>query len=381
MKKWKVPFIDYTGAYLSRKAEIDAALFNCFEQGNLVYRQEHEELEKNFAKFCGVENAIGTGSCTGAMFLSLKALGVGPGDEVITVAHTYVATIDVIVATGAIPILVDVEWDSMNMDSSLLQDTITTSTKAIIPVHLNGRMCDMNPIMEIAKKHGLHIIEDAAQAVGAHYDGYRAGSFGSTGCFSFYPAKILGWFGEGGAIVTDDNELATLLYCLRDHGEWPPYLKGGKKGEIYGWGYNSILDNIAAAVLNVKMKYLSNVIARRRDIAVIYQSELEEIEELFLPFPPKIANKYYDSFQNYVIRVDGSTDRDKLQEHLSKKGIETLVHWRTPNHKQKGLPSLNKYNLMNTEQISARCLSLPMFPELSNDQVSHVTKSIRSFFK
>lgn len=380
MKKFKVPFIDYPKAYLSRKPEIDAALFGCIEQGNLVYRKEHKEFEERFAKFCGVKHAIGTGSCTGAMFLSLKALGIGPGDEVITVAHTYVATIDVIVATGATPILVDVEWDSMNMDTSLLEAAITTSTKAIMPVHLNGRMCDMNPIMEIAKKRGLYVIEDAAQAVGAHCDGKPSGSFGETGCFSFYPAKILGWFGEGGAIVTDDEERASLLYLLRDHGEWPPYL-GSKKGEIFGWGYNSILDNIAAAVLSVKMKYLPATVSRRRAIAGMYENELGGIQDLFLPYPPKLCEKYYDSFQNYVIRVDGSTNRDKLQDHLTGKGIETLVHWRTPNHEQKGLPSLNKYDLLVTEQISARCLSLPMYPELAGSQVSHVAKAVRSFFR
>jgi dTDP-4-amino-4,6-dideoxygalactose transaminase len=379
MSTYRVPFINYTKAYHKYKAEIDDALLECFEKGNLVYRDEQKEFESKFAKFCGVGNAIGTGSCTGAMFLSLKALGIGQGDEVITVSHTYVATIDVIVAAGATPVLVDVEWNSMNMDPSKIERAITTQTKAIMPVHLNGRMCDMEKIMEIAAKYNLHVIEDAAQAVGAHFDGHRAGSIGITGCFSFYPAKILGWFGEGGAVVTDDDKLASLLYCLRDHGEWPPYLEGGKKGEIYGWGFNSILDNIACAVLNVKRKHLPASVSRRRTIANLYHEKLSNVH-LLLPFKPEIAGKFYDSFQNFVIRVS-STERDPLQQHLSGCGIETMVHWRTPNHKQKGLGSLNGYELPITEEISRRSISLPMYPELSDGQVSYVSKCIRSYFK
>lgn len=380
MQRWKVPFINYSKAYENIKAEIDKAILGCLEKGDLVYREDQKVFEERFAKFCGVKNAIGTGSCTGAMFLSLKALGIREGDEVITVSHTYVATIDVIVASGATPILVDVEWDSMNMDPIQVEKAITPRTKAIIPVHLNGRMCDMTPIMDLAEKHNLHVIEDAAQAVGAFYEGKQRGSFGKTGCFSFYPAKILGWYGEGGAVVTDDDGLASLLYCLRDHGEWPPYLKGGLKGHIYGWGYNSILDNIACAVLNVKMNHLAHAIARRREIARYYH-ECFNVVDLILPHPPEAAGKYYDSFQNYVIRVDEETDRDLLQDHLTENGIETMVHWMIPNHKQPGLSELDSYNLPNTEQISRRALSLPMYPELTDEEMGYVAGCIRSYFK
>lgn len=379
MSTYRVPFIDYPKAYNKYRAEIDSALLGCLDRGDLVYREDQKEFEKKFAKKCGVENAIGTGSCTGAMFLSLKALGIGPGDEVITVSHTYVATIDVIVACGATPVLVDVEWDSMNMNPELIKEKITERTKAIIPVHLNGRMCDMDRILEIAGKFNLHVIEDAAQAVGAFYEGKPAGSFGDTGCFSFYPAKILGWFGEGGCIVTNDDKLASMLYCLRDHGEWPPYLEGGKKGEIYGWGFNSILDNIACAVLNVKLKHLPSTVARRREIANMYCESIDNIY-VNLPYRPKLADKYYDSFQNFVIQVDVS-HRDKLQEHLSKCEIETMVHWLTPNHKQKGLPELNDCELPVTEQLSREALSLPMYPELTNDQVEYVSDCVRSYFR
>ena len=374
----KVPFINYPKAFQYHRSEYERAIIGCCERGDLVYRDDLVKFERDFAKFCGVRHCIGTGSCTNAMFISLKALGVGFGHEVITVSHTYVATIDVIVAAGALPVLVDIDPTTMNMDVNLLEKAVTPWTRAIMPVHLNGRMCDMDRIMEIAVKHRLFVIEDAAQAVGSTYYGKRAGAFGETGCFSFYPAKTLGCFGEGGAVVTDDERLASILYLLRDHCEWPRYIPdptGGHK-VIHGWGYNTILDNIQAAVLNVKMQYLDNAIKRRCEIAGMYEDGLHDIEcGVRLP-PPPSHWQYHDAFQNYVIQCK---DRDTLKWHLEQNGIETLISWQTPNHKQPGLQF--SLNLPVTEKVSAEVLSLPCYPELLDDEVAHVIKATRSFFK
>ena len=374
MNNYRVPFINYPRAYKKIKPEIDEALLGCLERGDLVYRQDLIDFEKKFAAYCGCKHGIGTGSCTGAMYLCLRAINVFLC-EVITVSHTYIATIDSIVHAGGVPILIDVDYDTMNMDVNQLERAITPQTKAIMPVHLNGRMCEMDRIMEIAERHKLYVIEDAAQAVGASYDGKEAGSWGHFGCFSFYPAKVLGSYGEGGMIVTNDDEMASKLYLLRDHGEWPHYLPGGTKGDIYGWGYNSILDNISAAVLNVKMKYLSKNVLRRRMIAEYYGSGLDDI---VLPIPGSLGGAWYDVFQNYVIRTE---QRDRLKDWLRDRGIETLVSWPIPNHRQKGLADLHRFNLPVTEQISNEVLSLPMHPELSDPEVEYVVEAVRSFFE
>ena len=218
---YKVPFVNYPLQYAKIKEEIDDAFHRIMEgenAGDLIYRDDLIKLEKDISSFVGKKHGIGTGSCTGALFLSLYANGIGPGDEVITVDHTYIATIDVIKRCGAKPVLVDVR-DDFNMDPDLLEEAITEKTKAIMPVHLNGRCCEMDRIMEIAEKHNLIVVEDAAQSLGAKYKGEPSGSFGKTSCFSFYPAKILGSYGEGGMVCVDDDQLADRLYYLRDHGE------------------------------------------------------------------------------------------------------------------------------------------------------------------
>lgn len=375
--KYKVPFVNYPLHYKLIKKEIDKAIFNCLNKGNLIHRKEQAEFEKKFGKFVGAKYGIGTDSCTGALFLSLFALGIGKGDEVITVSHTYIATIDVIWHVGANPILVDV-GDDMEMDVDLVEEAITKKTKAIIPVHLDGRMVNMEKLMKIAKKYHLYVIEDAAQAVGAKFKGKPAGSWGKTGCFSFYPAKILGSFGDGGMIVTKDKNLAWKLYLLRDHGEVPSYLRREKdKDKIYFFGFNSLLDNIQAAILNVKLSYLPKWIKRRREIAKIYHDSLKDIEEIKLP-PPPSNYPYFDVYQNYVIRTK---KRDLLQKYLQKEGIETLVKWRIPNHKQRSLKILHRFSLPKTEEISKEVLSLPIYPELKNWQIEYVIESIRKFYK
>jgi len=372
----KVPFVNYPLQYKKTKKEIDRAIFSCLEKGDLIFRKDTKEFEKSFARFVGAKFGISCDSCTGALFLSLFSLGIGKGDEVITVSHTYVATIDVIWHCGAKPVLIDIGED-MEMDADLIEKAITRKTKAIIPVHLDGRMCDMEKIMKIAKKHNLTVIEDAAQAAGASFKGKPAGSFGKTSCFSFYPAKILGSFGDGGMICTSDKNLAQKLYLLRDHGEKPSYLRAkADNDKIAFFGFNSLLDNVQAAVLRIKLRHLPQWISRRRQIALIYHKGLKSLKELKLPVSPNAAGSYYDVYQNYVIRAK---DRDNLRKYLEGKGIETLAKWRIPNHLQSGLNL--KFKLPVTEKISKEVISLPMYPELADKQVKYVTECIKSFYE
>ena len=377
--KYKVPFVNYPLQYHLIKKEIDEAIFRCLNNGDLVYRSDQEKFEKEFAVFNGAKYGIGTGSCTGAMYISLRAGGIGLGDEVITVAHTYVATIDVIVHCGAVPILVDV-GENFNMNMDLVEKNITSKTKAIMPVHLNGRMCEMDKLMEIAEKHNLLVIEDAAQASGAKFKGKGAGSFGFTGCFSFYPAKVLGCFGEGGMVITSDPELARKLFLFRDHGELPSYLKSPEKMRekiIYCWGYNTILDNLQCAVMNAKLKHLPKWIERRREIASIYNKGLSDIPNV-IPPPAPLNSLYFDVYQHYVIRAER---RDELVEFLEKNGVEILVSWAIPNHRQEALETLHRFNLPVTDQISKEVLSLPIYPELTDEQVSYVVDVIHDFYR
>ena len=385
----KVGFVNYPRQYKAIKPEIDEAMQRCLSNGDLIYRQDLIDFERDFAKLHGCKYGISTGSCTGAMFIALKALGIGPGDEVITVAHTYVATVDVIKACGATPILVDVNESDMLMNVDLVEKAVTCKTRAIMPVHLNGAMCDMYEISNLAKIHKIHIVEDAAQAPMASRDGIMPGQLSDVACFSFYPAKVLGSYGEGGMAITDSAHLADELYLLRDHGETPGYtlldkvLHRPKDHEIYLWGYNTILDNITAAVLNVKMKYLKGWIKRRKEISGIYvKSSLGDLYPKFIcPQMTHYRNfsHVYDVWQNYVIRTE---NRDALQKHLESKGIETLVSWRIPLHKQPALmQELGHFHLPVTEEISRTCLSLPMYPELTDDEVNYVIESVRSFFE
>ncbi|MEM3580646.1 MAG: DegT/DnrJ/EryC1/StrS family aminotransferase [Candidatus Bathyarchaeia archaeon] len=362
------------------KKEIDEKIRSLLLKGDLYLRDDTIQFERNFAKYIGSRFGISTNSCTDSLFLSLYAAGINEGDEVITVSHTYIATIASIVHNRATPVLIDVGQD-YNMNVELLEDAITSRTKAIIPVHLNGRCCNMDKIMKIAKNHGLAVIEDAAQAVGAKFMGKTAGSFGLTGCFSFYPAKILGCYGDGGFITTDDEVLADRLYLLRDNGEKARYLmkdpEEAKDKKIYCFGFNSVLDNIQAGILNVKLKYLNKWIERRREIAKIYHEGLSEIEEIRLPPPPSNNSPYYDVFQNYVIRLK---ERDKLAIFLERNGIETMISWKTPNHLQKAL-KLDHFKLPETEKISKEVISLPIYPELTNEQVEYVISTIKKFKK
>lgn len=367
---YKVPFVDYPKQYHNMESEIDAAIKGILSKGDFILREQLRQFENNIASFLGTDHAVGLNSGTDALYLSLLAAGIGHDDEVITVAHTFLATVGAIVNCGAKPVLIDVRQDH-NMNVDLIKDAITPRTKAIIPVHLNGRLSDMETIIEIAAEHNLIVVEDAAQALGATFDGKKAGSFGLTGCFSFYPAKILGTAGDGGLVATNDEKIVGTIRALRDNGR----VIG--QDEVVGYGFNSRLDNLHAAILNAKLKYLPQWLERRREIAALYNEGLSDLPALKLLPPPQARGRYYDVFQNYVI---STKKRNELVNHLRENGIEILISWPIPMHHQKAL-RLNHFELPETEAISREVLSLPMYPELSNEQVEFVVDAVHNFYK
>ncbi len=364
---WRVPFVDPREHYRRYRPEFDAAIANCLENGDLIARRHLRDFEANLAAFVGTKYAVGLNSGYHALALSLEAAGVGPGDEVITVAHTFVATVSAIVHAGAAPVLVDVRPD-YNMDLNQAERAVTAKTKAILPVHLNGRMCDMDRVSRLAEKHRLIVVEDACQSLGASFRGRKAGSWGKAGCWSFYPFKILGCFGDGGAITTDDPEIARKVTLLRFNGE------DRETGEYHAHGYTALLDNLQAAVLDVKLRRFPDWVAHRRRAADLYRKGLEGVGDLRLPHFPDTA--YGDVFQNYVIRTGR---RDSLRSHLKASGVETLVSWPKPMWKHPAL-GLGDLRLPETEAICREVLSLPMSAETSDEHVAIAVGAVREFF-
>src|SRR5271169_206410 len=291
---YRVPFVNPREHYRRIKSEVDFAITDTLSKGDLVLRQQLRDFEQHLAEFVGVKYAVGVNSCYHALHFSLLAAGVGPGDEVITVGHTIVATVSAIVHAGAKPVLVDVRED-YNLAPEKFESAVTPKTKAVIPVHLNGRVCAMDRIAAIADRHGIAIIEDAAQALGATFKGKRAGSFGLSGCFSFYPFKSLGGLGDGGALTTNDPNVARAATLLRFNGE------DRETGEFHCHGYTALLDNVQAAVLDVKLRHLPEWINHRRRIAALYREGLDGITDVQLPHFSD--DDHFDSYQNYVIRT------------------------------------------------------------------------------
>jgi dTDP-4-amino-4,6-dideoxygalactose transaminase len=364
----KISFVNYKQQYGNLKEKIDKKMQETLGRGDLILRGDVEEFENNLASFVGSKYAVSLNSGTDALILSFKAAGIKEGDEVITVSHTFVATIASIIHVGAKPVLVDVGEDFL-MDADKIEEAITSKTKAIIPVHLNGRVCDMERIMGIAKKHNLTVIEDSAQSLGAKFSGKVAGSFGLTGCFSFYPAKILGSYGDAGAITTDSEEVAEKVRLFRDHGQ-------KTKTEIVCFGWTARLDNLQAAVLNVKFGYLADWIKRRREIARIYNDKLKGIGGLKLPMPPDSDKNHFDVYQNYVLKAER---RNEFFSFLKEKGVETLIKDPTPNHLQVGL-GLSHFSLPYTEQLAKEVISLPMYPELTDEEIGYVIEKVKEFY-
>ena len=366
---WKVRFIDYPEQFRQLESEIMDTIRTVLSNGDLILRQQLKDFEADLAAFVGTNYAVGVSNCTDGMRLALLAAGVGPGDEVITVSHTFVATVAAIHHTGATPVLVDI-GDDHNLNVKLVEAAITGRTKVIMPVHLNGRLCDMVKLMPMADRHGLLIIEDAAQALGGSIDRRKAGSWGLAGCFSFYPAKLLGGFGDAGAVVTNSQEIAIKIRLLRNHGRMDD-------GDVAGWSFNCRLDNLHAAILAVKLKHLPAWIARRRDIARFYHERLSGMTQLRLPPTPATKSPYWDVFQNYEMEA---TDRDNLVEYLRKKSIEIMIPWGGRGvHQFKSL-GLTQASLPQTEQMFQRVVMLPIYPELTDRHVEYVTDSIRDCY-
>lgn len=366
---YKVPFVDFPLHYRRIESEIDAAIKEVLSQGDFILRGQLRSFEENIAHFIGTKYAVGVSSGTDALILSLRAAGIRRGDEVITVAHTFVATIAAIVHCGATPVLIDIGND-YNMNVDLLEQAITPKTRAIIPVYLNGRMCDMTKLMEISEKHGLIVIEDAAQALGANVDGRRSGTFGLTSCFSFYPAKILGCAGDGGLVATNNEAIAVKIRLYRDHGT------NRATGDILFYGFTNRLDNLQAAILDVKLKHLPQWVERRREIASRYEAGLSDLPQVKPPPAPETKDRYFDVYQNYVIRAQ---DRDRLVAYLRENSVETLISNPEPVHHHEPL-GLGHFHLPKTEQFANEVVALPMNAEISDEQVEFVIKTARTFY-
>ncbi len=365
--KWKVPYVNPHLQFHNLEGKLIAEFKRVMNHGDFILREDVKKFEENMASYLGVRNVIGVNSGTDALYLSIEVLGIRPGDEVITVANSFIATVASIVKRGAKPIFVDI-CDDFNIDVDKIEEKITNKTKAILPVHLNGRCCRMDKVKNIAKKYRLEIIEDTAQALGAMYHNKKAGSFGTIGCFSSHPLKILSCAGDGGFISTDNDKLAKKLRILRDHGQ-------KTKTDLILFGYNSRLDNLQAAILNIKFQYLNEYIHRRRKIASIYSEKLREFPIILPPEPSEEV--FFDSYNSYVIR---SKNRNELINHLRSKSIEAFVHIPKPLYKYQKL-GLGDISLLKNERICDENLSLPIYPEMNNKQVDYVIDSIHKFFK
>ena len=355
-----IPFLDLKAQYQSIKTEIDAAVIAVLESCQFSLGSRVKNFEERFAEYCQSHCCCATSSGTSALHLALLAAGIGPGDEVITVSHTFVATTAAIVYTGATPIFVDVDPVSYTMDTTQIDDKITARTKAIVPVHLYGQSADMDPILAIAKKHGLLVIEDAAQAHGAEYHGRRCGSMGDIGCFSFYPGKNLGAYGEGGAVVTSNPEFDRVLRMLRDWGAEKKYHHVMK-------GYNYRMDGIQGAVLGVKLQYLEQWTEARRANARYYRSVLQDTQ---LTLPQELPGRRH-VYHIYAVLTPA---RVALQEFLTAHQIGCGLHYPIPVHLLEAYADLGYKagNFPVTEHVAAQQLSLPMFAELTHSQIDSI---------
>ncbi len=362
-----IPPFDLKRQYAALKPELDSAIAGVLERGTFILGEEVVAFESEFAAYCGVSDAVGVGSGTEALHLALRACDIGPGDEVITVAHTAVATAAAIEIAGARPIFVDIDPQRWTLDPTQLEAAITPRTRAIIPVHLYGCAAELAPILDVARRHQLRVIEDCAQAHGARYHGRRVGRWGDLATFSFYPTKNLGAYGDGGAITTNDPELAERLRLLRQYGWAERYVSTLK-------GFNSRLDELQAAILRVKLRHLDAWNARRRSLARAYGTLLRDAG-LQLPLDPEEGAHVYHL---YVIRT---TQREALRAYLRENGIGTLIHYPIPIHLQPAYTDAG-YGpgaLPETEAAAAQVLSLPLYPELHEDEVKVVCDAITAF--
>ncbi len=363
-----VPFFNYPHVFNSHEEELISIFQDIGRRGAFIAQQDMRDFEQHLAAFTGARHALGFSNATDGLHIALRAAGIGPGDEVIFSSHTMVATAAAIHYAGAIPVPVECGPDHL-MDPKSAAAAITPRTRALMPTQLNGRTCDMDALQALADKHGLLIIEDAAQALGSKFKGKRAGTFGIASAISFYPAKNLGCLGDGGAVLTNDDEMSRKMSLLRDHGR-------DETGEVVTWGLNTRLDNLQAAILDFKLARYDREIARRREIASQYQQLLGDIQELFLPPAPDSDPDHFDVFQNYEIEA---VRRDDLRAYLTQHGIGTLIQW--------GGKAVHQFEKLGfqvklpyTERMFTRCLMLPLNTSLTNEDVTVVAATIRQFY-
>ncbi|MCP5008193.1 MAG: DegT/DnrJ/EryC1/StrS family aminotransferase [Planctomycetes bacterium] len=363
-----VPLIDLRRQYSGIKNEINSAIEKVLESQSFILGPHVEKFEKRIAEYCNVKHAIGVSSGSDALFLALKSSGIGNGDEVITTPFTFFATAGSICNAGAAPVFVDIDPETYNISTDLIKRRITKRTKAIIPVHLYGQCADMEPISAIAEEYGLKVIEDAAQAIGAEYKGRKAGSLGDIGCFSFFPSKNLGGFGDGGLVTCNCDELAKKVKMLRVHG-------GETKNYYPLVGINGRLDALQAAILTVKLKYIDKWNENRRQKASYYTEQLAELK-VSLP-ETAFFNKHV--FHLFVIRVK---ERDKLLEHFKERSIDCAVHYPVPQHLQKCLDFLGyeEGDMPEAERAAKEIVAIPNFPEITNSEQDYVIEALKAFF-
>lgn len=364
----EVPYFNYPHVFVSTERELTEIFRDVGRRGAFIQQRDLEEFEDRLAAYVGAKHVLGTANATDALHMALRAIGIGLGDEVIFCSHTMVATAAAIHFAGGSPVPVECRDDHL-IDPVAVEAAVTSRTRAILPTQLNGRTADMDSIQAIADKHGLEIVEDAAQALGSRFRGRCAGTFGKAACISFYPAKTLGCLGDGGCVITNDDELYDELRLLRDHGR-------GDDGLVHAWGLNSRLDNLQAAILNLRLNSYDQAIARRREIASLYQERLADIPCLVLPPAPHAEPDHFDIYQNYEVEA---LHRDKLQNFLKRQGVGTLVPWGGRAVHQ--FPELGfDQRLPFTDTLFSRVLMLPMNTSLTEEDVIYVCDMICEFY-
>lgn len=375
MSNTKVPFFDWAGLFNERKDEFARIMVDTASRGGFILQKDVDEFEANLAAFIGVKHVIGVADGTNAILLGLRASGIRPGDEIIVPSHSFIAAIQSIHFAGATPVPVELAEHDWLVDPAAIEAAITSRTVAIMPVHVNGRVCQMDAIMDIAQRHGLAVFEDSAQAAGAKLNGIGAGCWGNWGTYSFYPSKTLGCFGDAGALVTNDDAIADKVRAMRNHGA------NREKSiplDVELWGTNCRLDNIHAAILNYKLGYYAEAIARRREIAATYDAALRDIDALRLP-PPPVDGPFFDIYQNYELCVQDKAQRDGLRAYLAERNVGTIIQWGGFGiHQLHGLGFTQ--DCPKTDRFFETSLLLPMNHILTAEQVDHVIATVRAFF-
>ncbi len=357
-----IPMVDLKGQYQNLKTEIDAAILQALGETRFILGPNVQAFEQETADYLGVKHAISCASGTDALHLALLAAGIGEGDEVITSPFTFIATAEAIRYVGAVPVFVDIQPDSMNIDPERIREAITPKTRAIIPVHIFGQAAEMDDVMAIANEHGLQVIEDCAQSFGSHYRMQMTGSIGDLGAFSFFPSKNLGCYGDGGLVTTQSDELAAKIKTYRNHGSSQPY-----HHDVIG--YNSRLDELQAVILRIKLKHIDEYNQGRKRVALSYNQQLADSKII----TPVIPQDHDHVFHQYTVLAD---NRDEIKEHLLSKQIACAVYYPIPLHKQQAFADAPAVSLPVTEDISQRCVSFPIFPEMTEEQVTSVAQAV-----